>query len=204
MKLGPFASAVAVAFLLAVTVSLSATAQEQSTKPHCAVSASVFEQSQQLTNDGGPGPSRQGVLPNAIMEIDLADAFTLGAFGSFQVPRNVKPERPLLASPVWNPSFTDSSSHSVVWSMDALVLSAGVDVTAAGTTTQWIGDSSPKVANQTQIETAVPILSSVRPGDVVRFDLRRLGSDRNDSYFGNAHLMGIDFREGPNDRLGCG
>lgn len=133
-----------------------------------------------------------GTYPNILRVTTLADAInTNGMFWHFTVPDDWA-SGSLTIRPIWVPGSTDAVAHTVRWQFDAKALAASVDVTAAGTTVTWTGDSAARTANQIVYDT--PTDTTVTPsaaGEVFRFAITRLGSDGADTYVGVVNLAGV-------------
>jgi hypothetical protein len=133
-----------------------------------------------------------GTAPDAIQRSSLADAATQGQSFKLVVPADWA-SGAITYQPYWIPSATDASAHAVRWSSDVLEVAALADPSASGTTTAWTGTSSAKTALQLQIEAAQTLLTPTTAGNLIRFNLRRLGADGADTYVGTVGLLGVLF-----------
>jgi hypothetical protein len=132
-----------------------------------------------------------GTYPNILRVTTLADAVsTNGMFWHFTTPDDWSSV--LSVQPIWVPGSTDGVAHTVRWQFDAKELTAGTDVTAAGTTTAWTGASATRTANQIVFDTATAIgITPSGPNVPQRFAITRLGADGADTYVGVVNLAGL-------------
>lgn len=132
-----------------------------------------------------------GSVPNAIRAINYADAATQGAYWMFPVPLDWA-SGPILVQPLWSPSATDATPHTVRWQMTVKDLTGASDVTAAGTTTTWTGDNSARTVNLLVYETAVSTtITPAATGDLIKIEVLRLGADAADTYVGAVRLHAL-------------
>jgi hypothetical protein len=132
-----------------------------------------------------------GASPALSHVINYADAATQGAYWSFPVPYDWN-SGVLTAQIYWSPGSTDATSHTVRWSMRAISLASGADVTGAGTTTTFTGASAARTVNLLVKDTATSTgVTPAAAGDLFRFELQRIGADAADTYVGAARVHGI-------------
>jgi len=140
---------------------------------------------------GGSGQANVGgTFPSAVPGQSLTDGGTVGAYWSFMMPQDTSTAT-ILVRPVWVPSLTDASAHSVRWSMDLKVL-VSQDVSTAGTVVSWTGTAAARTNNIVVLENG-QASTGVSPaaGNIVRFNLSRVGGDAADTYVGTVHLLGV-------------
>lgn len=132
-----------------------------------------------------------GAVPDAVNVVALADAATQGAAFSFAIPQDWASGN-LTCAPVWAPGATDGTAHTVRWSYDAKRNIALGDISAAGTTTAWTGNSLARTANQIVFDaaTGLGIGSTFVANDIIRMNIRRVGADGADTYVGVVNLIG--------------
>lgn len=138
-------------------------------------------------------PTTLGAGLTSSRVLQCADGATQGALFTFAVPNDATAGQPLTLSVLWAPGSTDAAAHSVRWEVGAKVAGVGADVTAAGTTTTFSGDSAARTATLLVAETAVQVLASVNPGDVIRCRFNRLGGAAEDTYVGAVNVLGLKF-----------
>jgi len=133
-----------------------------------------------------------GTYPNILRVTTLADAVsTNGEFWHFTVPADWA-SGVLTIQPIWVPGSTDGTPHTVRWQYDTKELTAGTDVTAAGTTVTWTGASAARTANQIVLDTATSTtLTPSAANSEIRFAITRLGADGADTYVGVVNLAGV-------------
>lgn len=136
-----------------------------------------------------------GAAPNAIKAVALADAATQGCYWAFMVPFDWT-SGVLSVQPIWVPGSTDAVSHAVRWSAVAKVITANntVDVTGAGTTVTWTGQSQTRTANILVggAETITSLtLTPANNANFVMLNLRRIGADAADTYVGVVNLVAV-------------
>ena len=131
-----------------------------------------------------------GTTPNLTSIVAYADAATQGAYTNLVMPLDAVTAT-IKVRPIWVPGSTDGVAHTVRWSMNIKILTAA-DVTAAGTTVTWTGDSATRTAN-VQVVEAGQLSTAVTPaaGEDVRLLLQRIGADGADTYVGIVNLLGI-------------
>ena len=136
------------------------------------------------------GSVTMGSPPNSVKASALADATTSGVLFCFQMPADAVGGA-VTIRPVWAPNSTISSSHAVRWQMNIKLLTSG-DVSASGGETAWTEAVSAWTASYVN-KAAGQNSGSVQPaaGDVVRLNLRRLGSDAADTATTIVNLIGI-------------
>lgn len=131
------------------------------------------------TADAGVA-SKVGVEPDAATAWLLADAATQGMYGQFGMPADAKAATAINATIFWSPQ--GAVTGAVRWSLDALAFGAGNDVRAAGTTTAFTGSSAARTVGTIVAEATTQILASTNAGDIIRFNVRRIGADAADTY----------------------
>jgi hypothetical protein len=144
--------------------------------------------SQMIVNGGtlvtlGSGDGQLGV-------VNLADGSTQGAYCCFATPADLVVGG-YTVRPMWAPSATDATPHTVRWQVTVRRLFAGNNVTSAGTATAWTGDSAARTADLYVEETGTTVGATTEDSDQVRLNLNRLGADANDTYVGDVRLIGI-------------
>jgi len=133
-----------------------------------------------------------GTYPNIIRVTTLADAVsTNGMFWHFDVPDDWT-SGVLTIRPIWVPTVA-SVNGAVRWQYDTKELTAGTDVTAAGTTVAWTGDSAARTINQIVYDAATSTtLTPGAAGNAIRFAITRLGADALDTQNGvTVNLAGV-------------
>jgi len=133
-----------------------------------------------------------GTAPNSIDVVQLADAATQGFYSvECAIPKDASAAQPLNIRIVWGPGSTDGTAHTVRWSVDVLNMAAAAGIVGAGITTAFTGSSAARTANVMVIETSTQIRASVTADDVIRINIRRLGSDGADTYVGAVNVIGF-------------
>jgi hypothetical protein len=130
-----------------------------------------------------------GIPPNAVDGVSLANGLTSGAYCNFIMPVDVTTGT-ITVRPIWVPSATDGTAHTVRWQMNTKIISA-TDVTAAGTSTPWTGDSATRTINVEVLETGGTSGISPAANDRVRLEIQRVGADGADTYVGDVYLIGL-------------
>jgi hypothetical protein len=143
-----------------------------------------------MTPESGASATTLGSGTNAMDAVTLHDALSEGVMFSFSVPSDWA-SGALTYTTLWAPSATDAVSHTVRWTADVIELTAGTDVTAAGTTTGVTGTSAARTANLMVIGDTRTLLTPSVAGSFVRANLRRNGGHSNDTYVGDVNLLGI-------------
>jgi hypothetical protein len=137
-----------------------------------------------------------GTTPNLTRVLALADAATQGGVWMFTIPDDFVS---LTSTQIfWIPGSTDGVAHTVRWDLTTknFVHANGLDVTAAGTTTTFTGDSATRTVNLMVVESSNPAVAAFgAPGvDSYRMGLRRIGADGADSYVGVVNVWGVLIR----------
>jgi hypothetical protein len=150
---------------------------------------SLFIDGSVLRVDAATGV-KLGSPPNAVDGVQLADALTSGAYCNFVMPVDVITGT-VTIRPVWVPNATDAVAHTVKWQMNIRIISAA-DVTAAGTSVAWTGDSAARTVNVEVLETG-QASTGVSPAanDRMRLEIQRVGADAADTYVGAVNLIGV-------------
>jgi hypothetical protein len=141
--------------------------------------------------DGGTTSVHGTAVPNQVSTWLLADAATQGMFGQFGLPSDTKANSNLSATIIWTPVTTDGTAHTVRWSINAFSITNGATIDTAGTTTTFTGASAARTVKVAVFETTTQFLTGVNAGELVRFNLRRIGADAADTYVGSVHVEGI-------------
>jgi hypothetical protein len=132
-----------------------------------------------------------GAAPDATRIVTLANAATQGAFWQFLVPADWA-SGVISVQPIWIPSATDGTAHTVRWSMVAASLAAGINSGVAGTTVAWTGSSAARTQGVVVADTLTSTtLTPAAAGDLMRVNLRRVGADGADTYVGDVDLVGL-------------
>jgi hypothetical protein len=159
---------------------------------HTDVTRSLFLGATQAGLDAGTAGTPAGVTsPNFSPIVKLADAATQGCYWVFAVPSDWA-SGVLTAQPIWEPEATDAVAHTVRWSMSVRAIPAGNTIINAGTVTAFTGASAARTVNVIVYDTATS--TGVTPGavgDLIRFEMQRIGADGADSYVGVVGLLGV-------------
>jgi hypothetical protein len=140
-----------------------------------------------IVNDGSTSVVH-GTVPNSVPAARLADAASQGIVFLVAVPADgVTGAMNIII--VWTPQATVAAS-AVRWEITAKVIASASDVTAAGTTTTFTGASSTHTVDIEYQEASTQILASVAANDIVKLEVRRLGSDAADTLTTGADLIG--------------
>jgi hypothetical protein len=133
---------------------------------------------------------RMGTPPNVVDGIALVNGVTSGAYFNFIMPVDVITGT-VTVRPIWVPSATDGTAHTVRWQMNIQIITAS-DVTATGTTVAWTGVSAARTVNVEVMETG-QASTGVSPvaADRVRLEIQRDGAHANDTYVGDVYLIGV-------------
>jgi hypothetical protein len=137
-----------------------------------------------------------GAAPDAVRAVQLADGVIQGVAFSFVVPNDYASSF-MYFWPIWSPGSTDAGLHAVQWQWDALQRAGGQSIVAAGTTVAWTGRKQANAAGVKVVEAPqqLGILGgAMTKGAVVRFNIRRLGSDGADTYVGAVNLLEVRVR----------
>lgn len=133
-----------------------------------------------------------GATPDLVQVISLADGSTQGCYWTMGTPSDWTSGN-FSAQVFWIAGTTDAVSHAVRWTLNAKVVAAGgTDVTAAGTSTPWTGNSGARTINLTANETAQD--TGVAPAaatDRLMLNLRRIGANAADTYLGTVHVFAV-------------
>jgi hypothetical protein len=150
---------------------------------------SLFIDGSVLRVDAATGV-KLGTPPNAVDGVSLANAITSGAYCNFIMPVDVITGT-LTIRPIWVPSATDGTAHTVQWQMNIKIISAA-DVTATGTSVAWTGVSAARTVNVEVLETG-QVSTGVSPAasDRVRLEIQRIGGSGSDTYVGDVYLVGL-------------
>lgn len=140
-----------------------------------------------VVNDGGTVATR-GTMPNALRVLTLADAATSGMSWAFALP----------ADYVTNGSLTFEIYHagqttttgSVRWEINMHVAAEGVSVVTTQGAAAFTGQA-PTTADLLVIEAASALGVTGAAGDLIRFNVRRIGADAADTYAASTSLIGV-------------
>jgi hypothetical protein len=156
---------------------------------HTDTTHSLFVPVSQMIVNGGTAVTL-GAGDDQLATVNLADGATQGIYTLVGFPLGM-PDNTAVIRPVWTPSATDAAGTAAVrWTMNQRTLTAGADVTAAGTVATWTGDAAAKTANRRVVETGTAGISLVGAAQL-RLALSRVGADAADTYVGDVRLLGI-------------
>jgi hypothetical protein len=134
-----------------------------------------------------------GTVPDAADAIALANATTQGCYWLMKAPDDWESGN-LFVRPDWVPGSTDAVAHTVRWSVTVARVGNASNITAAGTTTTYTGDSAARTANilvGTEAATDTGVAPTNPPSQYFKINLRRIGADANDTYVGVVNLLGL-------------
>lgn len=162
-------------------------AQAHGAGDHTDITRSLYVNNDGWFLDGATSVS-VGTAPDLIRGASCADAATNGVSFNLLIPQDFASG--LSITPIWSPGSTDAGANAVRWSVDHLVLAAGGDVDSAGTTSAWTGAAAARTITIMVVDTSQSLAGGAA-GNVLRVNLRRLGSDGADTYVGAVILIGI-------------
>lgn len=153
--------------------------------------APITVQASAMTLDGPSKFVQLGGDGNKIPAIGLPHGSNFGAYMSIQVP-SASATGTMTIRPVWAPAIT-MNSGAVRWQVTVSVVGAAA-LTTPGTATAWTGIAatapSPFVTD-TPITEAGTKVTAVAQGSWLRIEIKRLGTDGEDTYTGQANLLGL-------------
>jgi len=128
---------------------------------------------------------------NLSRTVEYSDAASEDAHWTFIVPADWA-SGVITVQPIWSPGSTDATPHTARFVYTTKNLSSGTDVTAAGTTVTWTGASAARTVNILVYDTATSTtVTPAAAGDLMLFNLQRLGSDGADTYVGTVRIHGL-------------
>lgn len=128
---------------------------------------------------------------NLSRTVEYSDAASEDAHWTFIVPADWA-SGVITIQPIWSPGSTDASAHTARFVYTTKNLSSGTDVTAAGTAVTWTGASAARTVNILVYDTATSTtVTPAAAGDLMLFNLQRLGSDGADTYVGTVRIHGL-------------
>jgi len=128
---------------------------------------------------------------NISRTVEYSDAASEDASWTFIVPADWA-SGVITVQPIWSPGSTDATPHTARFVYTTKNLSSGTDVTAAGTAVTWTGASAARTVNILVFDTATSTtVTPAAAGDLMLFNLQRLGSDGADTYVGTVRIHGL-------------
>ena len=158
---------------------------------HTNVTRSFLLRAEDATLGTGTAFLTVGSGLNISRTVEYSDAASEDAAWTFLVPSDYA-SGAISVQPIWTPSATDGTPHTVRWVYTSKTISNGGDYTAAGTAVTWTGASAARTINLLVFDTNTS--TTITPsGPEVMFSLnvQRLGSDGADTYVGNVRLHGL-------------
>lgn len=134
--------------------------------------------------------SNFGTSPDGYSAWVCADAATRGVFATVELPADAKASSPVNLVIEWTASLSENSTV-VQWSVNANARAHSESLIVAGTTTAFTGISQNRINHTLTQETSTEILASADAGELIRLNVRRLGSDAADTYTGDARIVGL-------------
>jgi hypothetical protein len=164
--------------------------------PHGAADHTDITRSFMLVAEAGTplnGAARTSVGAGLNISRTLAylDGASNDATWTFQVPSDWA-SGVITAQCVWTPATTDAVAHTVRWNYTTKKVSAGENVTAAGTAALFTGASAARTVNLMVYDTATS--TGVTPsaaGEFIMINVQRLGLDAADTHVGTVRLHGV-------------
>jgi hypothetical protein len=143
----------------------------------------------QGTVDGGT-MANIGASPSLVRVAGLADAATQGIFWSADIPDDWA-AGDLSAQIVWSPGATDGTAHTVRWTLTARVVRNALALFGGPVTTTFTGLSGARTQDMPVFETATNLGLAPIQGDMLRFEVQRIGADGADTYVGTVNVIGV-------------
>jgi hypothetical protein len=158
---------------------------------HTDITRNIFLKAEDATLGTGTAFLNVGSGLNISRTVEYSDAASEDASWTFQIPDDWA-SGAITIQPVWSPGSTDGTAHTVRYVYTTKNLASGTDVTAAGTAVTWTGASAARTVNILVFDTATSTtVTPAAAGNLMLFNLQRLGSDGADTYVGTVRIHGL-------------
>ena len=153
--------------------------------------APIVVQAGSMSLDGPSKFTILGGVGNHTTAIGLPHGSVMGASMLVQIPQSSS-EGTMTIRPIWAPALS-ATSGAVRWQVTITEMNGGA-ISDAGVATPWTGYAAsvgePFTVDVPYTENGV-VIAAVTKGTWLRIGIRRLGTDAQDSYTGQANLLGL-------------